>query len=67
LRLACEAPGITPEISDDGAGFDPEGDFSGHLGLKSMRERAARLGGTLRVESAPGEGTTIRVQIPPVA
>jgi PAS domain S-box-containing protein len=67
LRLACDALGITLEISDDGAGFDPEGDFSGHLGLKSMRERAARLGGTLRVESAPGEGTTIRVQIPPVA
>jgi signal transduction histidine kinase len=67
LRLACDAPGITLEISDDGAGFDPQADFSGHLGLKSMRERAARLGGTLRVESAPGEGTTIRVQIPPVA
>jgi signal transduction histidine kinase len=67
LGLACEAPGITLEISDDGAGFDPDGDFSGHLGLKSMRECAARLGGTLRVESASGEGTTIRVQIPPVA
>jgi PAS domain S-box-containing protein len=65
LKLECDAPGIVLEVSDDGAGFDSEGDFSGHLGLKSMRERAVRLGGTLRVESAPKEGTTIRVRIPP--
>jgi PAS domain S-box-containing protein len=65
MKLECDARGTALEFSDDGAGFDPEGDFSGHLGLKSMRERAARLGGTLRVESAPGEGTTIRVRIPP--
>lgn len=54
LKLSCDAGGIVLEISDDGAGFDPEEDFSGHLGLKSMRERAARLGGRLRVRSAPG-------------
>jgi signal transduction histidine kinase len=67
LKLECDARGTALEVSDDGAGFDPEGDFSGHLGLKSMRERAARLGGTLRVESAPGEGTRIRVRVPPGA
>jgi signal transduction histidine kinase len=64
LKLECDARGIVLEVSDDGAGFDPEGSFSGHLGLKSMRERATRLGGTLVVESAPGEGTSIRVRIP---
>jgi signal transduction histidine kinase len=64
LKLVCDARGIVLEVSDDGAGFDPGEDFSGHLGLKSMRERAARLGGTLQVESAPGEGTSIRVRIP---
>ena len=64
LNLECDARGIALEVSDDGAGFDPEGSFSGHLGLKSMRERATRLGGTLEVESAPGEGTSIRVRIP---
>jgi len=53
------------EVRDDGEGFDPEGSFPGHLGLKSMRERVAHLGGTLRIESAPGEGTRIRAQIPP--
>jgi PAS domain S-box-containing protein len=65
LKLECDAQGITMEVSDDGAGFDPEVAFPGHLGLKAMRERAASLGGTLRVESAPGEGTRIRVRIPP--
>jgi PAS domain S-box-containing protein len=63
LKLECDAQGIALEVSDDGAGFDPAGDFSGHLGLKSMRERAARLGGTLEVESTPGEGTSICVRI----
>jgi PAS domain S-box-containing protein len=56
---------ILLEVRDDGGGFDPESSFPGHLGLKSMRERVARLGGTLRIESAPGEGTRIRAQIPP--
>jgi PAS domain S-box-containing protein len=65
LKLECDAQGVALEVYDDGVGFDPGGDFSGHLGLKSMRERASRLGGTLRVESAPGEGTSIRVRIPP--
>jgi PAS domain S-box-containing protein len=65
LKLECDAQGIVLEVSDDGDGFDPSEDFSGHLGLKSMRERAARLGGTLRVESVPGEGTNIRVRISP--
>jgi signal transduction histidine kinase len=67
LKLECDSEGIALEVSDDGVGFDPEGTFSGHLGLKSMRERATRLGGKLRVESAPGEGTTVRVGIIPDA
>ena len=66
LRLEREAGGsVALEVSDDGVGFDPEEDFSGHLGLKSMGERVGRLGGELRVESAPGEGTTIHVRIRP--
>ena len=66
LKLEREAGGaIALEVSDDGVGFDPGDDFSGHLGLKSMGERAGRLGGTLQVESTPGEGTSIRVRIPP--
>jgi PAS domain S-box-containing protein len=51
-------------VRDDGAGFDPSGDFPGHLGHRSMRERIARLGGTLAIESAPGQGTCIRATLP---
>jgi signal transduction histidine kinase len=64
IRVECDPDTIILEISDDGVGFDTGGDFPGHLGLHSMRERAEGLGGTLKVESAPGEGTRIRVLIP---
>jgi signal transduction histidine kinase len=46
-------------VRDDGIGFDPTGSFPGHLGLHSMRERIERLGGTLSIDSARGDGTTI--------
>ena len=51
-------------VTDDGAGFDPTGEFAGHLGLKSMRERAEAAGGTLAIESEPGGGTTVHATIP---
>jgi signal transduction histidine kinase len=58
---------IMLEICDDGVGFDPLGleslDPGGRgLGFRGMRERAAILGGTLELESAPGEGTTVRIR-----
>jgi signal transduction histidine kinase len=55
---------ITIEVVDNGNGFDTDESFPGHLGLQSMRERAARLGGWLEIDSAPGEGTRILVGIP---
>lgn len=51
------------EVSDDGTGFDPDL-ASGGLGLASMRERAAAAGGVLRITSAPGAGTTVRLAVP---
>jgi signal transduction histidine kinase len=51
-------------IEDDGVGFDPEADYSGHLGLKSMRERAEALGGSLSIDSRPGGGSRIQVSVP---
>ena len=52
------------EIIDDGVGFDPgtQRDSAG-MGLVSIRERAEQLGGTVMVESQPGEGTRIKVSI----
>ena len=51
------------EVRDDGMGFDPALASSG-LGLASMRERAEMVGGVLRVNSAPGAGTRIRLTVP---
>ncbi|MCX6023051.1 MAG: GAF domain-containing sensor histidine kinase, partial [Chloroflexi bacterium] len=64
VTLRSDGTLATLEVRDDGVGFDPSGSFPGHLGLKSMRERAARLGGRLDITSAPETGAVIRVQIP---
>jgi signal transduction histidine kinase len=65
IKMVCEGGRILKlEVSDDGVGFETGGEFPGHLGLRSMRERAQRLGGTLTIESSPGAGTAVRVLIP---
>ncbi len=52
-------------IEDDGQGFDPDAVVTdGHLGLAGMRERAEQMGGTLVVESAPGAGATVFLNVP---
>jgi signal transduction histidine kinase len=50
-------------VSDDGCGFTCPGP-AGQLGLSGMQERAALLGGSVAVESEPGEGTRVNVRIP---
>jgi PAS domain S-box-containing protein len=64
VRLGREMGRIVLSVADNGAGFDPSASYSGHLGLKSMRERAERLGGSLQIESAPGAGSRLEVAIP---
>jgi signal transduction histidine kinase len=55
---------IILEISDDGRGFEANnGAGKGRLGLRSMEERAALLGGELTVTSSPGQGTCVRVEV----
>jgi signal transduction histidine kinase len=51
------------EIRDDGTGIDPN-DNTGGYGLLGVRERAANVGGLMSVESAPGQGATLRVEVP---
>ena len=52
-------------VEDDGVGFDlGAAGESGRLGLFGMRERAKMLGGTLVVESTPGTGATVLVEVP---
>jgi signal transduction histidine kinase len=59
-------PRVDATVRDDGRGFDPETAHSAAsgTGLPSMAERTRRVGGTLEVDSRPGQGTTIRCQIP---
>ena len=50
-------------IADDGRGFDPAAQGGG-IGMTSMRERAESLGGTIRVDTAPGLGVTVTAYLP---
>jgi PAS domain S-box-containing protein len=64
IEMGCLPDRIEFEISDDGVGFDARSDFPGHLGLRSMRERTAKVGGALQVDSSPGCGARIRARLP---
>jgi PAS domain S-box-containing protein len=57
--------GVIALIEDDGVGFNPQAtDTDAHLGLVGMRERVEMLDGTLTIESEPGKGTTVLVEVP---
>ncbi|MEU2388261.1 GAF domain-containing sensor histidine kinase [Streptomyces sp. NPDC012461] len=62
-RRGC---GAVLRVTDDGSGFDPRTvrRAGRHLGLVSMRDRASGVGGRLSVESEPGKGTTIELEVP---
>jgi signal transduction histidine kinase len=66
IRLAESAQRLLLSVRDDGVGFDPSasGHRSRRLGLTSMEERATSLGGTLAIDSMPGAGTTISLEVP---
>lgn len=67
VRLRFVSDRVEMEVKDDGRGFDPgtaPGQRDGHFGLQGMHERVKRLGGSLRVESSPGQGTVIAVRVP---
>ncbi|MFJ5551577.1 GAF domain-containing sensor histidine kinase [Streptomyces sp. NPDC093225] len=66
VTLARRGQGALLRVTDDGRGFDPTAvrGAGRHLGLVSMRDRAAGVGGTLTVHSAPGTGTTIEMEVP---
>jgi signal transduction histidine kinase len=59
---------VVLEATDDGRGFDPavleNGAADGHFGLQMLRDRAAAAGGRLEARSRPGEGTTVRLEVP---
>lgn len=73
VRVERAGAGITLTVTDDGRGFDPKrvlaaeadvGVEGGHFGLRGIQDRVEMLGGTFKVESRKGQGTTLRVTIP---
>jgi signal transduction histidine kinase len=66
VQLHGRDGGLVLEVDDDGKGFDPgEPELrSRRLGLTSMEERARRLRGRLTIDSAPGSGTRVRLEVP---
>lgn len=67
VRLEAENGVARVVVQDDGSGFDPAGLAQADdrcLGLQFMRERAEQLGGWVEVDSAPGRGTRIVVEVP---
>ena len=63
IRLADHGSGLRFTVTDDGAGFDPASAPLGS-GLQGMTDRLAALAGTLRIQSAPGNGTTLTGELP---
>ncbi|WP_157263447.1 type IV pili methyl-accepting chemotaxis transducer N-terminal domain-containing protein [Azohydromonas aeria] len=56
------------EVRDDGVGFDPQADRAEtHVGLKIMRERAARIGAQVQLDAVPGAGSCVTLTLPPGA
>jgi signal transduction histidine kinase len=64
ISVVRTAGSISAVVEDDGSGFTPEEARPGALGLVGMRERVALVGGRLSIESAPGAGTTLAVEVP---
>jgi signal transduction histidine kinase len=65
LRLRRRDGQVEVLVSDDGSGFDPARAGERHgMGLRLMRERVTELGGDFRLDSSPGEGTSVRILLP---
>ena len=54
---------VTLLVADDGRGFDPYASHPGHFGLQLMCEQAMAIGAALKLVSAPGRGTRVRVRV----
>jgi signal transduction histidine kinase len=75
VQLGFRGQCVCAEIRDDGSGFVlTDAEESGGVGIQSMRERAERIGAGLSIQSEPGKGTTVKVELgssppgsPPVA
>lgn len=63
MSLTHDATAVQVRFDDDGRGFDPSAAARGR-GLRNLRQRAAQLGATLTLDSAPGRGTRVGLRLP---
>jgi signal transduction histidine kinase len=63
IDLSCTGSTLTLSVADNGVGFDLSQESAGH-GLASLHRRAARMKGTLDVQTAPSKGTTVTLRVP---
>ena len=63
VSLGKKRSGFVLEIQDDGCGFKPDAAERGGMGLRNMKERCAKVGGKLKIASAPKKGTKITVTV----
>ena len=64
LRMKAESDRLSIVIEDNGCGFDTAAPAGGGDGMGNMRERLAALGGTWRISSRPGSGTSVHLEVP---
>lgn len=69
IKMVASYPSLILRIEDDGIGFDSKDRFltsvrEKSMGLRNMQERAALLGGKVSIQSQPGKGTRIRIEVP---
>jgi signal transduction histidine kinase len=63
VTMKREGRNLVGSIRDNGVGFEPERTSAG-LGLQTMQERIAAFGGSLKIQSAPQQGTTVEFTLP---
>ena len=63
VRFEYDSDEVRMRVSDDGVGFDVDGDHQGN-GLGNMRQRAEEIGGRFGIHGAPGPGTTVDIALP---
>jgi two-component system sensor histidine kinase UhpB len=63
LSLQTDRDIVRLTVTDDGTGFDPESERDRNSGIRGMRERALLVGARVAIESRPGAGTTVRLEV----
>jgi signal transduction histidine kinase len=63
VNVDCQKNGLQMHIKDDGIGFNLSQTPRNHYGLINIKERARKVGGTVEIQSSPGEGTHVDLSI----